>query len=250
MTAPSATSAHLVPGESAEDFVPHLQPATPSFAAQAMRYGETPPAGRLLPDHSAPGSRPVAAAGQGAVYNNIADTDAARECVKNFRGPACVIVKHANPCGVAWPFIDRRSRPMLAFATDPESAFGGIIAFNRELDGATARAIVERQFVEVIIAPGASAEALKAVGAKQNAPFAGMRRMVRPAPRLSGLQARQRRPAGAGPRPGMVADRKWWSNATSELQDLLFAWKVAKFVKSNAIVYAANGQTIGVAPAR
>lgn len=105
--------------------------------------------------------------GKALSYNNIADTDAALECVKEFNEPACVIVKHANPCGVAVSdsILDAYDR---AYKTDPTSAFGGIIAFNRELDAETAQAIISRQFVEVIIAPSASEEALKITAAKQN----------------------------------------------------------------------------------
>src|SRR5699024_9706527 len=106
--------------------------------------------------------------GKALSYNNIADTDAALECVKSFSKPACVIVKHANPCGVAVSLDGIGKAYDLAFATDPESAFGGIIAFNRELDEATAKAIVERQFVEVIIAPKISAQALAVTAAKKN----------------------------------------------------------------------------------
>jgi len=179
----------------------------------------------------------------------VADTDAALECVKNFSEPACVIVKHANPCGVAVA-ADIGKAYQLAFATDPESAFGGIIAFNRELDAATARAIVDSQFVEVIIAPSASAEAVAAVADKKNVRLLVCGVWSAPGPafdykRVNGGLLVQDRDLGMI----SAADLKVVSKvqpSEQQLRDLLFAWKVAKFVKSNAIVYAANGQTVGV----
>ncbi|MDE0854446.1 MAG: bifunctional phosphoribosylaminoimidazolecarboxamide formyltransferase/IMP cyclohydrolase, partial [Nevskia sp.] len=139
---------------------------------QAMRYGENPHqrAAFYTERHAPLGSIGAAQQIQGKElsYNNVADADAALECVKSFVKPACVIVKHANPCGVAVSLEGIGKAYDLAYQTDPTSAFGGIIAFNRELDAATAQAIVERQFVEVIIAPLVSAEARKVVAAKQN----------------------------------------------------------------------------------
>jgi phosphoribosylaminoimidazolecarboxamide formyltransferase/IMP cyclohydrolase len=136
-----------------------------------MRYGENPHQQAAFYVEANPAETGIATAkqlqGKELSYNNVADTDAALECVKNFQEPACVIVKHANPCGVAVAG-DIGQAYDLAFATDPESAFGGIIAFNRELDAATAAAIVERQFVEVIIAPSVSDEAAAAVAEKKN----------------------------------------------------------------------------------
>ncbi|MCB1853517.1 MAG: bifunctional phosphoribosylaminoimidazolecarboxamide formyltransferase/IMP cyclohydrolase [Halieaceae bacterium] len=240
----------LVPGGSA-DF-----PRTFNLQlhkAQAMRYGENPHQRAAFYREARPAEAGIATAmqlqGKELSYNNVADTDAALECVKNFDAPACVIVKHANPCGVAVA-ADIGAAYELAFATDPESAFGGIIAFNRELDGATARAIVERQFVEVIIAPGASTEAVAAVATKQNVRLLVCGKWSAPAPALDykrvngGLLVQDRD-------LGMVAAAELRvvskvQPSEQQLQDLLFAWKVAKFVKSNAIVYAANGQTVGV----
>ena len=140
---------------------------TQFFKTQELRYGENPHQRAAFYTEATPKEASVATArqlqGKELSYNNIADTDAALECVKSFAKPACVIVKHANPCGVAVALDDEggiRKAYDLAYATDTESAFGGIIAFNRELDADTARAIVDRQFVEVIIAPSISAEAL------------------------------------------------------------------------------------------
>ena len=221
--------------------------------AQAMRYGENPHQRAAFYREAHPAEAGIATAkqlqGKELSYNNVADTDAALECVKNFEEPACVIVKHANPCGVAVAADIGRAYE-LAFATDPESAFGGIIAFNRELDGATARAIVERQFVEVIIAPGASTDAVAAVAAKQNVRLLVCGKWSAPGPALDykrvngGLLVQDRD-------LGMVsaADLKVVSKVQpteQQMRDLLFAWKVAKFVKSNAVVYVANGQTVGV----
>ena len=171
--------------------------------AQICRYGENPhQAGAFYVEANAPAGTIATARqiqGKELSYNNIADTDAALECVKLFdAAPACVIVKHANPCGVAYgtSLLDAYNR---AYQTDPESAFGGIIAFNGRLDGATAQAIVERQFVEVIIAPEVSPEAVAAVAAKKNVrllecgAWSGSRRPAR-------HEARRRRPAGAGRR--------------------------------------------------
>jgi phosphoribosylaminoimidazolecarboxamide formyltransferase/IMP cyclohydrolase len=221
--------------------------------AQEMRYGENPHqkaafyVERDCEESSVATARQIQ--GKELSYNNIADTDAALECVKQFdEGPACVIVKHANPCGVAisTSLLDAYDR---AFKTDPESAFGGIIAFNRPLDAETAAAIIERQFVEVIIAPGVSPEAAQAVGAKKNVRLleCGMWD-VEEAYRLDfkrineGLlvqEADLRLTAGLN----TVSER---APTDKEREDLMFAWRVAKFVKSNAIVYAKDGMTIGV----
>ena len=180
------------------------------------------------------------------------DTDAAFELVAEFDpadGPACAIIKHANPCGVAIA-DDLLSAYDLAFHTDTESAFGGIIAFNRELDGKTAEAIVERQFVEVIIAPEVSPEAVAAVAAKENVRLLRTGEWKAPAPardfkRVNGGLLVQDRDDGMVTRADLtVATERAPSDA--EWEDLLFAWKVAKFVKSNAIIYAANQRTIGV----
>ena len=187
--------------------------------------------------------------GKALSYNNIADTDAALECVKEFDKPACVIVKHANPCGVAVD-EDILAAYDRAFKTDPTSAFGGIIAFNRELDANTAEAIVSRQFVEVIIAPSISAEATQIVAAKKNVrllecgQWSGKTTQADIKRVNGGILVQDRD-------QGMVemGDLKVVSKrqpTEQELKDLMFCWKVAKFVKSNAIVYAKDGMTIGV----
>jgi phosphoribosylaminoimidazolecarboxamide formyltransferase/IMP cyclohydrolase len=220
---------------------------------QEMRYGENPHQQAAFYVSRDESEASIATArqlqGKELSYNNIADSDAALECVKAFADrPACVIVKHANPCGVAeagnlLAAYDR------AYKTDPESAFGGIIAFNRELDAQTAKAIVERQFVEVIVAPSASAEAEAAVAAKKN-----VRLLVcgewpaRPVQRLDykkvvgGLLV-QDADLALHDKLEVVTRRQ---PTEREMADLMFAWKVAKFVKSNAIVYARDLATVGV----
>ena len=220
--------------------------------AQTCRYGENPhQAGAFYVEATPPvGTISTARQLQGKElsYNNIADTDAALECVKLFdTAPACVIVKHANPCGVAYgtSLLDAYDR---AYKTDPESAFGGIIAFNGELDAATAQAIVERQFVEVIIAPKVSAEAVAIVAAKKN-----VRLLECGQWQGSVAQMDMKRVAGGL----LIQDADVLLNAEArvvtsrapsdtEMSDLMFAWRVAKFVKSNAIVYAKDGMTVGV----
>jgi phosphoribosylaminoimidazolecarboxamide formyltransferase/IMP cyclohydrolase len=180
-------------------------------------------------------------------YNNIGDADAAWECVKTFVQPACVIVKHANPCGVALGdnLSDAYQR---AFSTDPTSAFGGIIAFNRELDAATAEA-VSKQFVEVVIAPAVSEAARQVFAAKANV-------RVLTVPLGAGANALEYKRVGGGlllQTPDAlnvsadqlrVVTRK--QPTPAQLEDLLFAWRVAKFVKSNAIVFCGAGMTLGV----
>ncbi len=220
---------------------------------QAMRYGENPHqeaafyAGNAVP----PGT--IAAAeqlqGKALSYNNIADADAALECVKTFAEPACVIVKHANPCGVAVG-ADLREAYQRAFATDPTSAFGGVIAFNRELDGPALSVLLERQFAEVVVAPAIAPSAVAAARAKRNlrllncGPFAGASRGVELKTVGGGLlaQTADEREVDEGALR-VVTERQ---PTADEARDLRFAWKVAWFVKSNAIVYAKGGQTIGV----
>lgn len=183
-------------------------------------------------------------------FNNIADTDAALECVKEFEEPACVIVKHANPCGVAIG-DDILSAYDRAFKTDPTSAFGGIIAFNRELDAKTAQAIVDRQFVEVIIAPTVSDEAKEVVSSKKNVrllacgDWAGQLTEGYDFKRVNGGLLLQERDFGMVEMEDLevVTKRK---PSEEELRDLIFCWKVAKYVKSNAIVYCKDGMTVGV----
>lgn len=187
--------------------------------------------------------------GKALSYNNIADTDAALECVKEFDAPACVIVKHANPCGVSIGdnLLDAYDR---AFKTDPTSAFGGIIAFNRELDADTVEAIVSRQFVEVIIAPSVSDAAAQIVSAKQNVRLLECGQWSNKTTgvdikRVNGGILVQDRDQGMVDMGDLrVVSKK--QPTEQELKDLMFCWKVAKFVKSNAIVYAKDGMTIGV----
>jgi phosphoribosylaminoimidazolecarboxamide formyltransferase/IMP cyclohydrolase len=219
---------------------------------QEMRYGENP---HQLAAFYVGGSSEASVAtarqlqGKELSYNNIADTDAALECVKAFdAGPACVIVKHANPCGVAeaGSLLAAYDR---AYKTDPESAFGGIIAFNRELDGATAEAILERQFVEVIIAPAVTPEAVAAAERKKNVRLLACGAW----PAQAGARLDYKKVIG-----GLLvqdADLALYEKlevvtkrqpSEREMADLLFAWKVAKFVKSNAIVYARDLATVGV----
>jgi phosphoribosylaminoimidazolecarboxamide formyltransferase / IMP cyclohydrolase len=226
--------------------------------AQEMRYGENPHQSAAFYVEANPSEVGIATAtqlqGKELSFNNVADTDAALECVKGFVKPACVIVKHANPCGVAVALDSEggiRQAYELAYATDTESAFGGIIAFNRELDGATAQAIVERQFVEVIIAPKISAEARAIVAAKANVrllecgEWAAERSAAWDFKRVNGGLLVQSRDIGMIKAEDLKIVTKR-APTEQEIHDLIFAWKVAKYVKSNAIVYAKNRQTIGV----
>ena len=226
--------------------------------AQEMRYGENPHQSAAFYVEAKPAEVGIATAtqlqGKELSYNNVADTDAALECVKSFVKPACVIVKHANPCGVAVALDSEggiRQAYELAYATDTESAFGGIIAFNRELDAATAQAIVDRQFVEVIIAPKISAEARAVVAAKANVrllecgEWAAERSAGWDFKRVNGgLLVQSRDIAMIKAEDLKVVTKR--APSEQEIHDLIFAWKVAKFVKSNAIVYAKGRQTIGV----
>lgn len=220
---------------------------------QTMRYGENPHQRAAFYREQSPGDACIATArqiqGKALSYNNVADTDAALECVKTFNEPTCVIVKHANPCGVAsgGSLLEAYQR---AFATDPESAFGGIIAFNRELDADTARCIVEQQFVEVIIAPGISNAAAEAVASKKNVRLLacgefGDAVADRDFKRVSGGLLVQDRDLGCITADDLRVVSRVEPDA-EQLQDLLFAWKVAKYVKSNAIIYARHAQTVGV----
>ena len=232
---------------------------------QDLRYGENPHqhAAFYRDMYPAPGSLVTAQQLQGKElsYNNIADADAAWECVKSFDTPACVIVKHANPCGVAVAH-DASSAYAKAFSTDPTSAFGGIIAFNCELDGATAQH-VSAQFVEVLMAPSFSPEALQTLALKPNVrvlqialPFAlggaargtsawDLGRNAVDVKRIgSGLLMQT-----ADNHELTLADMRVVTQVqptAAQLQDLLFAWKVAKYVKSNAIVFCKDGMTMGV----
>ena len=222
--------------------------------SQDMRYGENPHQRAAFYVERNPQEASVSTAiqhqGKELSYNNIADTDAALECVKAFAEPACVIVKHANPCGVAIGDSILRAYE-LAFQTDPTSAFGGIIAFNRELDAATAQAITDRQFTEVIIAPAVSAEALTVLAAKQNVRVLSCGEWPQqPLPSLDykrvngGLLVQDRDINLITASDLKVVSAR--QPTPAEINDLLFAWKVAMFVKSNAIVYCRNNQTIGI----
>jgi phosphoribosylaminoimidazolecarboxamide formyltransferase/IMP cyclohydrolase len=219
--------------------------------AQTLRYGENPHqnAAFYRDLEPAPGSlaRYTQLQGKELSYNNIADADAAWECVKSFEQPACVIIKHANPCGVAVAG-NTLDAYRLAFATDSTSAFGGIIAFNRELDAATAAAVAE-QFVEVLIAPLIAPGARAALARKENV-------RVLEVPLAAGANAFEMKRVGGGL---LVQTPDNFHIGTADLKivtkvkptpqqqdDLLFAWRVAKFVKSNAIVFCAKGQTLGV----
>jgi len=222
---------------------------------QDMRYGENPHqrAAFYVEHRLPPGSIACARQHQGKPlsFNNIADTDAALECVKTISDhPACVIVKHANPCGVAIgnSLLEAYDK---AYQTDPVSAFGGIIACNRKLDAATAKAIIDRQFVEVVVAPEIEHEALKILATKPNvralsvgqwptneAAYLDFKRvrggiLVQDLDQATVQRDRLRRVTKRAP-------------DDSEMEDLLLAWKIAKFVKSNAIVYTRGGQTIGI----
>ena len=220
---------------------------------QTMRYGENPHQKAAFFREDDVREACIATAhqlqGKELSYNNIGDTDAALECVKQFsEGPACVIVKHANPCGVAIGdnLLEAYDK---AYATDPESAFGGIIAFNGELDAETAQAIVERQFVEVIIAPAVSGEAAEAVAAKKNVRLLECGQWnENPEQRLdfkrvNGGLLVQDADLSLYNELKVVTKRE---PTEQEMADLLFTWRIAKFVKSNAIVYGKNNMTIGV----
>ena len=221
---------------------------------QVLRYGENPHQNAAFYVEKAPQEASVSTAeqlqGKELSYNNIADTDAALECVKSFDEPACVIVKHANPCGVAVaPSITEAYQ--LAFRTDPTSAFGGIIAFNRPLDAATAKAIIDQQFSEVIIAPSVHNDALDVLSAKPNVRVLACGEWpADPVPawdykRVNGGLLVQDRDIHKISRSDLTVVSKR-QPSEQELSDLMFAWTVAQFVKSNAIVYCKNQQTIGV----
>ena len=227
---------------------------TQFIKSQEMRYGENPhqKAAFYVEKNSKDASISSAQQLQGKAlsYNNIADTDAAVECVKSFSGPACVIVKHANPCGVAIAETPLKAYE-LAFQTDPTSAFGGIIAFNREFDAESARRITEQQFTEVIIAPSVSEEALAVTAVKKNVRVltCGQWDSERTAEfdykRVNGGLLVQDRDIHTISKDDLTVTSKR-APTDDELRDLLFAWRVAQYVKSNAIVYCKNNQTIGI----
>ena len=259
------------------DYLSSLQPdgSRSEFPAQSngrfvklqeLRYGENPhQAAAFYRDlQPAPGSLVTARQLQGKElsYNNIADADAAWECVKSFaagaQGAACVIVKHANPCGVALG-ADAAEAYAKAFQTDPTSAFGGIIAFDCTVDGAAAERVA-RQFAEVLIAPRYSAEALRIFAAKPNLrlleiPLDGVRRDGAH-PHARGRNAHDLKRVGSGLLVQSADNRELGraelrpvtrlAPSEQQLDDLLFAWTVAKYVKSNAIVFCKDGRTLGV----
>jgi phosphoribosylaminoimidazolecarboxamide formyltransferase/IMP cyclohydrolase len=221
---------------------------------QQLRYGENPHQHAAFYADALATAPSLATArqrqGKELSYNNIADADTALECVRQFETIACVIVKHANPCGAALA-DSLRNAYLGAYEPDTISAFGGIIAFNRPVDAATAAAIIERQFVEVIVAPGYLPDALLLFAAKQNV------RLLETGP-LTGIS-----PAGielrsvaggllAQSRDDGVVDGAALKRVTrrapdaAELADLLFAWRICKYVKSNAIVFARGGRTVGI----
>ena len=221
--------------------------------AQDMRYGENPHQSAAFYREAVPPAGTLAAyrqlQGKALSYNNIADADAAWECVRSFEAPACVIVKHANPCGVAVGATLTEAYQK-AWQTDPTSAFGGIIAINRPLDEATARQIGDnKQFVEVLIAPAVTPEAAAVLAPKQNL-------RVLEVPSGSGANAVDSKRIGGGlllqspdNKNVGVAELRVVTKKTptpQQMDDLMFAWKVAKFVKSNAIVFCAGGMTLGV----
>ena len=221
---------------------------------QELRYGENPHQHAAFYAEPGNGAPSIATAeqiqGKELSYNNIGDADTALECVRQFTETACVIVKHANPCGVALAKCTKDAY-LAAYEPDPTSAFGGIISFNCAVDSSTAAAIVERQFVEVVVAPGFAPEALAVFQAKQNvrllrtgplggvSPFAVEYRSV-----AGGLLA-QTRDDGRIEADGLKCVTRR-SPTAAETADLLFAWRVCKYVKSNAIVFAKDGRTVGI----
>ena len=223
---------------------------------QDLRYGENPhqQAAFYVDNETKPGTVAGAAQRQGKElsYNNIADTDAALDCIRSFHGPACCIVKHANPCGVA-ESADVATAYELAYATDPTSAFGGIVAFNRSLDAVLARTIINRQFVEVIAAPAVDDDALAVLADKENVRVLELGTWPREAVRqieykrvIGGLLAQDRDVAAQATAAGSLRTVTQRAPSAEELRDLIFAWRVVACVKSNAIVYARARQTIGI----
>ncbi|MDD6317782.1 MAG: bifunctional phosphoribosylaminoimidazolecarboxamide formyltransferase/IMP cyclohydrolase [Succinatimonas hippei] len=220
---------------------------------QNMRYGENPHQKAAFYADIVKGGSGITTArqlqGKELSYNNISDTDAAIECVRQFDKPCCVIVKHANPCGVALGETLEQAYDA-AFKCDSESAFGGIIAFNRPLDGKTAEAIVSRQFCEVIVAPEVSAEAREAVSRKKNVrlletgPLDNTHKRIDCKKVNGGLLVQEADQLTLTMDDLKVVTKR--APTQSELEELLFAWKVCKFAKSNAIVYTKNRQTLGI----
>jgi phosphoribosylaminoimidazolecarboxamide formyltransferase/IMP cyclohydrolase len=226
-----------------------------SFRKHAdLRYGENPhQTAAFYRDPRAIGASVTTAAqlqGKELSYNNIADSDTALECVRQFTDPACVIVKHANPCGVATA-ASLNAAYEHAYRTDPTSAFGGIIAFNRELDAATAGMILERQFVEVILAPTIAKDARTLLAAKDNVRVLETGDLGKPVTQLleyksvtGGLLVQTRDDGMVQAAELRVVTRR--APNPAEIDDLLFAWRIAKYVKSNAIVCVRDGTTLGI----
>lgn len=222
--------------------------------SERLRYGENPHqnAAFYVDQLATPGSLATAKQSQGKAlsYNNIADSDAALECVKQFVDPACVIVKHANPCGVAVAhnILDAYEK---AFKTDPTSAFGGIIAFNRPLDVKTAQAIIDRQFVEVIVAPSVDADAAGVISAKKNVRV--LETGTWPDTAVAGLDFKkvsggllvQNTDLGIISADDLTIVSKI-PPSPEQIEDMLFAWTVVKYVKSNAIIFCKDKATLGV----
>ena len=252
-----AVSAFLVrqqPGQQQPDSIFNQSLQLQLDKIQDLRYGENPHQKAAFYRHGAAGAKGIANGkqlqGKELSFNNIADSDAALECVTQFSEPACVIVKHANPCGVAIAG-DLLQAYEKAYKTDPVSAFGGIIAFNRELDANTATQIVERQFVEVLLVPGVQPDALAVLASKPN---------IRVLQVDTSQSDNQLRPVYQSVNGGMLVQQCDAEVVTAgalkiatslaptddQIRDLLFAWQVVQFVKSNAIVFCKDGATIGV----
>jgi phosphoribosylaminoimidazolecarboxamide formyltransferase/IMP cyclohydrolase len=249
----SMVSSYLLAKHAIPDEFPQVLPLV-FDKAQDLRYGENPhQRAAFYRDVIARGNGVATASvlqGKDLSFNNIADADTAIECVRQFDRPACVIVKHANPCGVAIAAGVRDAYEQ-AYRTDPTSAFGGIIAFNRELDAVTATAILERQFVEVVAAPSVHADAAKILAGKPNVRVLVLGALAPAAPGAleyrsvaGGLLAQSRDTGMVSAKDLRIVTRRQPSPA--ELADLLLAWQVCKFVKSNAIVYVRDGATVGV----
>jgi phosphoribosylaminoimidazolecarboxamide formyltransferase/IMP cyclohydrolase len=221
---------------------------------QDLRYGENPhQAAAFYTDPQAAGAciaTAVQLQGKELSFNNIADADTALECVRQFDSPACVVVKHSNPCGAALASTSLEAYRR-AYETDPTSAFGGIIAFNRPLDATTVATILERQFVEVILAPSIGTEARAVLAAKPNIRVLETGDLAGPTAATAGLRSvtggllLQSRDDGMVDAGELKTVTRRGPTAT-ELADLLFAWRICKFVKSNAIVFARDGMTIGI----
>ena len=221
---------------------------------EQMRYGENPhqKAAFYIEDSKIKTGlgNAIQIQGKQLSYNNIADTDAAIECVRTFKEPSCVIVKHANPCGVASSNKNITEAYQNAFESDPTSAFGGIIAINRKLDGKTALRINDNQFVEVIVAPGIDEEAKEVLAKKENIRLLDLQTMDDPVRGYKfmsvtdGLLMQETDNGQISEKDFKIVSKR--QPTKEEIKDCLFAWKVCKFVKSNAIIFAKDNQTIGI----